>query len=121
MEEIQKTEEQLPDSKKQREKDKRLAKTTKEEPTKEVGKAQPTITKKETVVYCGPKFKTLIPHTIYKNGLPKVAKCHFEKCPALEKLFVNVKDFPLFSKKLQDKKSIEYALYLNAEKYLKKG
>lgn len=49
-------------------------------------------TKAESLIYCGPNLPrgVLNQFTVYRGGLPKHLKDHFEKCPAIVSLFVPV-------------------------------
>lgn len=69
-------------------------------------------------IYVGPATKKLQRYTVYQNGLPKDLKEHFEKCPALEALFVPVAKLTETQKKLQDFASAESIFYENAKAYL---
>lgn len=76
--------------------------------------------KKETLIYCGPSYGHTRQFNAFVGGYPKSMESHFKKCNSLKSLFVSVKDFQQFKNKLNDKSSIEYAMYLQVDEYFKK-
>ncbi len=85
--------------------------------------AKKPVEKKEktTVIYLGPVIAgVVVPGTVYNNGLPGMLEKETEKCPALQKLLVDVRSAGQMRKKLKNPQSAAGICYQKALDYVKK-
>ena len=78
-----------------------------------------TVTKKESLIYCGGNFSggKLASYTVFKDGIPDNINGLIEKCPALKGLFVKTEDFASTMSKINDKNSAIHQIFLEVEKF----
>jgi hypothetical protein len=78
-----------------------------------------TVTKKESLIYCGGNFPggKLASYTTFRDGIPSHIEGLIKDCPALKSLFVKTDDFPLMMQKINDKNSAEHQVFLQVEKF----
>lgn len=71
----------------------------------------------QSLIYIGPTVKRglLTKHTVYKNGLPKNIDEHLQKCPQLNRMFVDVTKMTEFENEVNDKTSSMH-VFFNAVK-----
>ncbi len=76
---------------------------------------------KTTVIYLGPAIAgVVVPGTVYNNGLPAMLEKEVEKCPALQKLLVDVRSAGQMRKELKNPQSAAGICYQKALDYAKK-
>jgi hypothetical protein len=74
-------------------------------------------------IYCGPQLPQglLNSYTVYQNELPKHLEGHFEKCPAIKRLFVPVEKFTTVQQAIQTPGTAESVWYGQVLEYIKGG
>lgn len=76
---------------------------------------------KTMVIYLGPAIAgVVVPGTVYNNGIPAALEKEIEKCPALQKLLVDVRSAGKMRKELKDPQSAAGICYQKALDYAKK-
>ena len=79
--------------------------------------------KREQLIYIGPNVPggMLQRYQVFRGGKPEHLKDLFEKCPALQGLFVQVTDLAVAEKALGMAGTVENTLYREAAKFFAKG
>ena len=79
--------------------------------------------KREQLIYIGPNVPggMLQRYQVFRGGKPEHLKDLFEKCPALQGLFVQVTDLAVAEKALGTAGTVENTLYREAAKFFVKG
>ena len=79
--------------------------------------------KREQLIYIGPNVPggVLQRYQVFRGGKPEHLKDLFEKCPALQGLFVQVTDLAVAEKALGTAGTVENTLYREAAKFFAKG
>ena len=79
--------------------------------------------KREQLIYIGPNVPggVLQRYQVFRGGKPEHLKDLFEKCPALQGLFVQVADLAVAEKALGTAGTVENTLYREAAKFFAKG
>jgi hypothetical protein len=78
--------------------------------------------KQEQLIYCGPNIPggVLQRYSVYK-GIPGYLNDLFNKCSAVEKLFVPVKELAKTEKAIKTKGTPENTFYYQVMKFIEKG
>lgn len=79
--------------------------------------------KREQLIYIGPNVPggMLQRYQVFRGGKPEHLKDLFEKCPALQGLFVQVTELAVAEKALGTAGTVENTLYREAAKFFAKG
>ena len=79
--------------------------------------------KREQLIYIGPNVPggILQRYQVFRGGKPEHLKDLFEKCPALQGLFVQVTDLAVAEQALGTAGTVENTLYRETAKFFAKG
>lgn len=75
------------------------------------------------LIYCGPSLPRgiLNQFTVYRGGLPKHLEPHFEKCPAIKRLFVPVENLNETLRAVKKPGTAESVWFRQALEYIQGG
>lgn len=77
---------------------------------------------REPVMYMGPTFPhRLYENTVYKNGIPEVAKKIIEKIPAVAQMFVSLDKVADTKKELAVRNSASFLVYQKIKENVQEG
>jgi len=68
-------------------------------------------------IYIGPNLLEMIKYTVLANEVPAHIKALIEKCPAVEKLIVDIKDIAEKESKIVKKGTLEHRYYQEVIEY----
>lgn len=75
------------------------------------------------LIYCGPNItkEGLLNSTVFKKGKPAHLKHLYQKCPAIEKLFIPIDEVVKAGKQIKKKGTPLNVFYQQVLEFLKKG
>lgn len=87
------------------------------EDKKEIKEIKETEDTNDKKIYIGPNLLQLTTYTVVENDFPEHIKDVIDKCPSIEKLFVNIAQFPHYEGRAKTKGTLEHRHYIKTSEF----